>query len=208
MNTGKETISFTCPSCGHTTKPRAAVRELIQGRRLACEKCGTEIPIDPEAFRNVERILERLGVEHTPFLSVEAATTVAVRCPHCDATAAVPMSLAELGERSRVLCQSCGKEIPIDREKIQRAQGVLRRLEADGPDGTKTFESADGPVVVETKTFNVDVNGDIGGQPRPAAAPPGPSGPAALGPKRGCLGVMAALGVPALLILSAAAVLA
>jgi transcription elongation factor Elf1 len=206
MNITRETISFTCPSCGHTTKPHVAIKNLVEGRKLVCEKCGTEIPIDPEAFKNVERILEKLGITETPGVAIETESSIALHCPHCGTTAAVSMTLAELGERGQVFCRNCGKEIPIDRAKIQKAQSVLGQLEH--VDGDRILDVPGGPVVVKTRTLNVDVKKDIeiGKQALPGAGESiGGSairtGPNVIEPKRGCLGVMAVFALLVLLTL-------
>jgi transcription elongation factor Elf1 len=203
MNITRETISFTCPSCGHTTKPHVAIKNLVEGRKLVCEKCGREIPVDKEAFANVERILQRLGVPGAPDMPTGVTTvtrsTVALRCPHCNTLSTVSQSLTQLGERDKIFCQNCGKEIPIDRDKIHRAQSVVDRL-GDGP-GTGALDTPEGPVVVKTRTFSFNVNknieiGEIGKPSLPDAdgpilISPGSSGRSVIEPKRGCLGVMA-----------------
>ncbi len=201
MNITRETISFTCPSCGHTTKPHVAIKNLVEGRKLVCEKCGTEIPIDPEVFKNVERILERLGVSDAPGITMETHSTVALQCPHCNTLSTVSRSLSQLGEGDKVFCQNCGKEIPIDRDKIHKAQNVLGQLKPG--DGDKILDVPGGPVVVKTKTFSFNVNknieiGEIGKPSLPEAdgpilISPGSSGRNVIEPKRGCLGVMAVL---------------
>ena len=62
MGITKETITFTCPSCGHTTKRHAVIKELSEGRKPTCEECGTEIVIDREVMARIEEILGRLGL--------------------------------------------------------------------------------------------------------------------------------------------------
>jgi transcription elongation factor Elf1 len=201
MNITKETISFTCPSCGHTTKPHLAIKNLVEGRKLVCEKCGREIPVDTEAFKNVEQILEKLGVSDAPGITMETHSTVALQCPHCNTLSTVSKSLAQLGERDKIFCQNCGKEIPIDRDKIHRAQDALAQLKPG--DGDKILDVPGGPVVVKSKTFSFNVNknikiGEIGKPSLPEAdgpvlISPGSSGRNVIEPKRGCLGVMAVL---------------
>ncbi len=163
MNITRETISFTCPSCGHTTKPHLAIKDLAQGRRLTCEKCGSDIPVDSEAFKNVEEILQRLGVPGAPDMPTGITTvtrsTVALQCPHCNTLSTVSRSLAQLGEGDKVFCQNCGKEIPIDRDKIHRAQSVVERL--GDVTGNGTLDTPEAPVVVKTKTFSFNVNKNI-----------------------------------------------
>jgi transcription elongation factor Elf1 len=196
MNITKETISFTCPSCGHTTKPHLAIKQLVEGRKLVCEKCGTEIPVDTEAFKNVGQILEKLGVSDAPGITMETHSTVALRCPHCNTLSTVSQSLVQLGERDKIFCQNCGKEIPIDRDKIHRAQDALAQLQPG--DGDKILDVPGGPVVVKSKTFSFNVKKDIEiGKPALPNADDMEGGTAiltprrAIEPKRGCLGVMA-----------------
>lgn len=199
MKFTSETISFTCPSCGHTTKPHLAIKSLAEGRKLTCEKCGAEIPVDKEVFANVEKILDRLGVPDETGIRTTTTTqsSVVLRCPHCGTSSTVPMSLSELREKGKVFCQNCGKEIPIDREKIQKAQHALAGLKVPAADGSGTIDTPGGPVVVKTKTFsfNVNKNIEIGKPPTADADGPiiisaGSSGRPAIEPKKGCLGVM------------------
>jgi transcription elongation factor Elf1 len=198
MNITRETISFTCPSCGHTTKPHIAIKELAEGRKLVCEKCGKEIPVNKEAFENVERVLQRLGVSDTPGLTIETRSSVSLKCPHCNTLSTVSQSLAQLGERDKRFCQNCGKEIPIDRDKIHKAQDALAQLKPG--DGDNILDVPGGPVVVKRKTFsfNVNKNIEIGKPPTPDADGPivisaGSSGRNVIEPKGGCLGVLAVL---------------
>jgi hypothetical protein len=120
----EKTITFTCPSCGHTAKRHTVIKEIADGKKPLCEECGKEIPIDADVLARIEELLRRLGLAETP---------------------------------------------------------------AD-------------PSAVKKKVFSVDVKTsvDLGKTPLPgrnvpAAGAPAQAGPNVIEPKRGCLGVMAAL---------------
>jgi transcription elongation factor Elf1 len=198
MNLTKNTTSVTCPHCNHTTTYELTLHNLTEGRKLVCEKCGREIAVDRAVFENVEKVLERLGVNDTPGETDVTRSSVALQCPHCNKTSAITMSLQELGEKEKIFCQNCGKEIPIDRAKIQKAQNVLAGLRIPSGDGTETIDTPEGAVVVKTKTFNVDLktNVDLGETVRRALGEttrgdPTPTGPRGIEPRKGCFGVMA-----------------
>ncbi|MBN2223520.1 MAG: hypothetical protein JW765_02470 [Deltaproteobacteria bacterium] len=210
MNITKETISVTCPHCGHSFSPHAAIHELAEGLKLTCEKCGGEIAIDGKVLENMEQILQRLGVgEAPPGTTAQTRSSITHRCPDCGASSSVAMSLSELGERDKIFCTKCGKEIPIDREKIQKAQNVLAGL-TEAPDGDQgeTFDTPVGTIIVKRKTLNVDVKTDIGLDETPGPGTenhtgdiPSPTAPHSIEPRRGCFGVMVILAFFGVLVL-------
>ena len=196
----RSSITHRCPHCGHSFSPHAAIHELAEGLKLTCEKCGGEIAIDGKVLENMEQILQRLGVgEAPPGTKAQTRSSITHRCPHCGATSSVAMSLSELGERDKIFCTKCGKEIPIDREKIQKAQNVLAGLtEAPGDDQDETFDTPVGTIIVKRKTLNVDMKTDIGLDETagpdagiPTADAPTPAAPHSIEPRKGCLGVVA-----------------
>jgi|GEM_PF-4110651 len=168
MSITKETITFTCPSCGHTTKRHTVVKELAGGRKPTCEECGGEILIDREVLVRISQILHRLGLTDTTGVTTETRSTVTLHCPHCGASASVSRDLLDLEKRDTFFCPNCGKEIPIDWDEVRPAQ--------HGFEGLST----------------------TAGDTAPATGSPAPSGPTGGTPKRGCLGVMAGLTLSAL----------
>ncbi len=203
MNQTKNTTSVTCPHCNHTSTYELDLHNLAEGKKLVCEKCGREIAVDRQVFENVEKLLERLGVNDTPGETDVTQSSVALQCPHCNKTSTITMSLQELAEKEKIFCQNCGKEIPIDREKILKAQRVLGGLKIPSGEGTETIDTPDGAVVVSTKTVNVDLktNTDLGetvrlGLEEALKGAPTPKAPNAIEPRKGCFGVMAMLAFP------------
>jgi transcription elongation factor Elf1 len=163
MSITRETITFTCPSCGHTTRRHTVIESLAGGKKPVCEKCGTEIIIDREVLTKIEEILQRLGIGDSTGITTETDGAVSVRCPHCGTSASVSPGLQDLGKRDTVFCQNCGREIPIDRDGIRSARH-----------GFDVLSAAAGDAV-----------------PTPGA--PAPSGSTVIKPKRGCLGGMLVL---------------
>jgi predicted Zn finger-like uncharacterized protein len=137
-------------------------------------------------------------------MDVTTSQTV-INCPHCGHASTYHVSLHDLAQGKKVLCEKCGREIVVDRAKLEKAERILANLNIqDDEDGTKTFDADGAHVSVLTKTFaaddaSVDDPADLGriirekvkeaeagGQDAPRiAAPP------RIEPKRGCLGVLA-----------------
>ena len=129
---------------------------------------------------------------------------IVINCPHCDQASTYNIGLDELAEGKKVFCEKCGKEIVVDRTKLQKAERILANLKISADvSGTKTFDEDGAHVSVQTKTFKVDdvqVSdlGDLGkiirdkveeagsqvkGAPEIECAP-------RIEPKGGCLGVL------------------
>jgi transcription elongation factor Elf1 len=160
MTITKETITFSCPSCGHITKRHTVIENLAEGKKPVCEKCGTEILIDGEVLAKIEEILQRFGIGDKTSLTAETGDTISVQCPYCGTSASVSPGLQDLEKRDTIFCQNCGREVPVNRDKISMPRNAFEGL-----------STAAGDVV-------------------PAPGGPAPSGSTDIGLKRGCLGVM------------------
>jgi hypothetical protein len=128
-----------------------------------------------------------------------------INCPHCNRASTYNVSLHDLAQGKKVFCETCGREIAVDRTKLEKAERILANLSIeDDADGTKMFDTDGAHVTVQTKTFTVDdaaVNdpGDPGRIIREtvedAGAPgrdaPRAAAPPRIEPKRGCLGILA-----------------
>lgn len=203
MNVTKNITTVTCPHCNHTTTTDVSLDGLAAGQKLVCEKCGKEIVIDRSALASAEKMLENLPIQDILNKATVSETSLSLSCPHCNTMSSYKLSLEELADGRKVFCSNCGKEIAVDREKLQKAEDILKGLKIPTGDGkTETLDADGNRVVIQTttKTYNLsskDITdpGDVA-EVVSGEIPPGtgaPTTPRAIGPKGGCFGVLAML---------------
>jgi transcription elongation factor Elf1 len=194
MNITKSTTSVTCPHCGHKSTYDMDFRELADGGKLACGKCGKEIPFDKRVF---DALIGELPTSNLFNMTTTTKSSMSFQCPRCQKTTTTDMTIDRLVDGEKVFCSHCGNEIHADGEKIIQADAALRGLATPpGASDTKTLDTPGGPVAVKTKTFsfnvktNINVERPAGGVGTTAGGTPILTPRRAIEPKKGCLGVV------------------
>jgi transcription elongation factor Elf1 len=201
MNITRSTTSFTCPGCGQKSTYDLGPQELADGGKLVCSKCGREIPFDRRVF---EAIMGDLSTSKLLNITTVTKSSMSFQCPRCGKTTTTDMTVRRLLDGERVFCSHCGNEIHADGDKLLEADAALKGMAVPAGGGeAETLDTSGGPVVVKTKSFNVNVKTNIDfGKTKDseidvtgtlARGAPIITPRRTIEPKSGCFGVMAVL---------------